>query len=126
MKVQVLGNNCALTSTITKADYDIVARYQPSALVVTNEENEEVFRLGYSSSASITSFGVTFNGTTRAEVPTLLAIVPIESDDPKTAIADLLVPIKHYIDALEESIPQVAQTYRDSQTAIADTIEVVL
>lgn len=126
MKITVAADVFAATSTIKVEDIELLAKYKPEALVETDKDGEEVFRVAYTKGhPSVRSYGVEFGGVSRdgEGFATISGALPDGTKDAKEYLADLFGAAIPHIEKFEESIPAAAEEIRGKKQALMDSIE---
>lgn len=130
MKLKIAGDAYVIESKIKFADFEILAKHNPSALILRDEKDENdvfavVFREG---KPSIQPFAIAFSGVTRDENEYLTLTgalqVGLDAKEAKEYIADSIAPAVEYLKKLEESIPTQAAKVRDERKSLIDSITI--
>jgi hypothetical protein len=125
MKITIAGNAGIVKTTITSADFEAVKKGNPSALKIT-EEKTELFYIGYSQNGgAINSFGIIFNGTSEDGSLSVTIGIPADITDKKEFLVQKLLPVKDYLEKLEETVPEIAAKLRREKAALIAKITVL-
>ena len=126
MKVKVVGDAFVLESSVKVSDFELLKKHKPSALRITDEEGNDVFAVDYSAGkGSISKFGITFNGVSRDEKPTLIytGILPANTANAKEFVADVIAPAYANLKEIEANIAEDAKEVADERKKLVDSIE---
>jgi len=124
MKIAIIADAYALTSSIKAKEIELLKKYNPSALKVCDEEGNEKFSVGYvAGKPSVVGFGITFGGKNADDEVTVTEIIPSGTADAKEFIADRFGAIIPYLKQLEETVPAEAKKVADNKKAIIDSIK---
>ena len=126
MKVKVVGDAFVLESSVKVSDFELLKKHNPSALKIADEEGNDVFAINYvAGKGSISKFGITFNGVSRGEKPTLIytGTLPAGTANAKEFVADVIAPAYANLKELEASITEDAKTVAEERKKLVDSIE---
>ena len=128
-KITITGNAVVITSAVKAEDIKKVAKYQPSALALKNEEKEEIFKVCYrENSNSIGKYGAEFGGVSRDgqgfACITLALNAPADADV-KELIADEFGAALLSLNKVEAQIPSAIQAIDTQKTQILGNITVI-
>ncbi len=116
-----------LTSTLTKADIDLVKKYRPAALKKKDGEGNDIFAVSYvEGHPCVSAKGITFGSES-----TNGGFAMISGDLPENVaegsygeyIADKVGSALVYINEFETSIPAVVTAIRNERNALLGSIE---
>lgn len=129
-KITIVGNAVAIKSSIKMEDLKVVAKYNPNALCLKDEDGEEVFRIGATNGeGSIGKYGISFSSTDSHGYATLtitLQKLGISEDvNVKEVLADTIGAAVGYLNNIEESIASVVDEINDSKNKFMESIEVL-
>jgi len=108
------------------ADLEMVKKYRPSALAITDPETkEETFKVGLGAS-SVNDFGVSFGGVSNDEAKLATATLPIPADveDAKEYVLDKAGLAIANLNKVEAGIAEALKGIRAEREAIAANIKV--
>ncbi len=114
-----------VTSDITKENFDVVKKYNPTACQLLDEDGNVTFAVGYNEGhSSISKVGVTFGQTDgTGKLQAIGAIAPAVGQTEKDFVADAIAPAYEGLKALEEQIANAAAaataTHNDLVASIA-------
>lgn len=115
-----------LTSTLTKADFDLAKKYRPAALKKQNAEGDDIFAISYvEGKPCISANGITFGATSNEG-----GFVMVSGDLPETVeaskygeyVADLVGAALPFVNELETSVPMVVSNIRVERAALLNGI----
>ena len=130
MKITITADAYALTSDLAVKDIELLKKYNPDALKITDEDGNVKFAVGYSEGKpNIASFGVTFGGKTRDEAgkATITGVIPSDvktAEGAKEFVAEKFGSVVAYLKQLEETVPKAAKEVADARKALVDSIVV--
>lgn len=130
MKLTITADAYALTSDLAVKDIELLKKYNPDALKITDEDGNVKFAVGYSEgNPNIASFGVTFGGKTRDEAgkATITGVIPSDvktAEGAKEFVAEKFGSVVAYLKQLEETVPKAAKEVADARKALVDSIVV--
>lgn len=127
MKISIVGNAYAITSTIKHSDYDLLKKHCPEALTITDEEGNDVFSINYNAgNPSVGKFGITFDGISRDDKKTLTltGTIPGTVVDAKEFVADQIGVAMGFLNQMEEELPEVVKSVADSRKQLLDKITI--
>ena len=112
-----------LTSTLTKADIELVKKYRPAALKKQDADGNDLFAMSYvEGKPSVFANGITFGAATANG-----GYAMITGDLPETVpagttygdlIADKVGAALQYVNVLEEEIPAVVASIQSERAAL--------
>ena len=130
MKLTITGDAYALTSDVKVKEIQLLKKHNPSALKIMDEEKNEKFAIDFAEGkSSVSTFGITFGGTTRdangfATVTGTLPQGLNTADSAKEYLADKFGAVVAYLKQLEASIPEAVKKVSDERKALLDGITV--
>lgn len=126
-KINVLGDAVVITSELKADDIALVAKYQPKALILFNEEKEPEFGISIGA-ASVNRFGITFNGVARdGSGKATVTLGYSGSDDPekiKEELADKFGIALANLNKIEKAVPAVLADIQKQKKAVIEAITV--
>ena len=126
--VTIAGNSYVITSAVSLADLEMVKKYRPSALAITDQETgESLFRLGTGTNG-LSDYGVSFGGVSNDDTKLATATLPIPTDveDAKEYVLDKAGLALVNLEKIEGEIAEVLGEIRDERSAIAESIKVIV
>lgn len=127
MKITIAGDAFVITSDIKKKDFDLLKKYKPEVLTITDEEGNDVFSVDYAEGRpSIAKFGITFSGVTRNNTAklTLTSAIPQGIADAKEYVADTIGSVMANIKVIEDRVSTGATEVANERKALIDSITV--
>jgi len=127
-KVTIAGNSYVVTSAVSMANLEMVRKYRPSALAITNDETKEtLFRVGIGSS-SLNDYGISFGGVSNdeAKLATVTLTIPSDVEDAKKYVLDKAGLAFVYLEKIEGEVAKVLEDINTERAAIAESINVVV
>lgn len=131
MKLTITGDAYALTSAIKVSDIELLKKYNPEALTVTDKETKKMlFGVDYiEGKPNVASFGVTFSGKGRGEsegCATVTGIFPshLGTDEAKAFVAEKFGGIVAYLEQFEKSVPEAAKAVTEKRKKLVESITV--
>lgn len=112
-----------ITSAVSKEDFDLLRKYNPSALVLKDKDGNQIFAIGEGNDC-LASFGVTFGGTTAGGNLKYTGTIPADlgKQTPAEYVADLVGCCLDGLKAIEENIPAAATAVRTSRASLISGI----
>ena len=129
-QITITGNAVVITSAVKAEDIKKVAKYQPSALALKDEETkEEFFRVCYrEGSNTLGKYGAEFGGVSRDgegfACITLAFNAPADADV-KELIADEFGAALLNLNKVEAQIPQAVQAIDAQKAQVLENIQVI-
>lgn len=127
----VMGNACVITSSVDLADYELVKKYRPEALVLYKGEGsdkEPVYAVGLTkvSAGSMNSQGATFGPTASAEgKATITLLIDPDEDDVKQMLEDKIGAGLLKLGQIEDSIAAIVEDIHAEQASVRERITVL-
>ena len=124
--VTIAGSSYVITSGVAMEDLELVKKYRPSALTLTDEETKEpYFKVGTGSS-SVSDYGISFGGVSNNEHKLTTATLPIPSDveDAKEYVLDTAGLAISNLRKVEAGISQALTDIRTDRNSVAESIRV--
>jgi len=132
MKIKISGNAFVITSDLSVEDILFVAKNAPDKLKVrekvskdSDEVGNELFAISYNEAhASITGFGIAFNGKTRDEkgLATFTGTIPAGVANAKEFVADKISAVAAYLPELEKSVPKAVKEQKEAREKLLESI----
>ena len=125
-KITVAGDALVLSSKVRLEDYKLIAKYKPSALVLTDEDGDPLFRVSCGTGGDVSEYGVVFPGATREggyACVTMVFRIPEETDI-KDFIADNMGAAIINLEKIENSVPEVLRQIEAERAAVFNKIDV--
>lgn len=129
MKLSIVADAYALTSSIKVSDIILLKKYKPEALRIRDENDNVKFAISYEEGGGcVSSFGITFGGATRDEngYATITGAIPVvlkTTSEAKEYVAEIFGSVVANLKKLEESVGTEAQKIKDEKQALIDSIE---
>lgn len=128
-KVTIAGNSCVITSSMTLADLQLAEKLNPEALILTNEKDDEIFRVSHTeknASGYLNKFGATFGSRANAEgKATITLSLPEGVSNPAEYVEEEYGLALLMISTMEEGMPEVMEAIRADKAAIKEMIQVI-
>jgi hypothetical protein len=125
-KVTIAGNSYVVTADVTMADLEMVRKYRPSALAITDAETSEtVFKVGIGTS-SVNDHGISFGGVSNDDAKLATATLPIPSDveDAKEYVLDKAGLAIASLNKVETGIAAALEEIKAERDTISENIKV--
>ena len=125
-KVTIAGNSYVITSAISMTDLEVVKKYRPSALAITDPETKEtLFRVGTGSN-SVNDYGVSFGGVSNddGKLATATLSIPSDVEDAKEYVLDKAGLAIANLNKVEAGIAEALEEIKAERDAIAGNIKV--
>ena len=126
-RVTIAGNSFVIISTIAMADLEVIRRYRPSALALTDPETRETtFRVD-SGSNSLSNHGISFGGASNCEgrFATATLVIPEGTEDAREYVIDRAGLALANLNTIEEGIAGTIESIRTERDRIAESITVI-
>lgn len=112
-----------LTSTLKKADIELVKKYRPGALKIKDSDGNEIFGMSYVAGKScISKNGVTFGGVNADGFAIVTGDIPEKFPEgtPNAGeyVADLVGAAITYVNTLEADLPAVVTAIKNERAAL--------
>ena len=130
MKITIMANTYALTSTIKVGDIELLKKRNPGALKIKDEDGNDVFAISYAEDKGcVSNYGVTFGAKARGNSGAAMLIGTIPSsaktnEEAKAYVEEVLHVAGVYLSLLEESVPAAAAKVTADKAALMDVITV--
>ena len=126
MKVTVNGNALVLTSDIKAKEIELLKKVNPSALKLKDEDGNDIFAVGLSTSGGINKNGVSFDGKTRDEdeLATVTVAVPAGTKDVEQWVSDTVLPVWDSLTKVSEQITAAGEKYGTDKAALLEVTEI--
>ncbi len=148
MKVKIVADAFAVESSITKEEYDALVKFNPKALSIKDDKENDLFTIEYKEGhPCISSFGITFGGVSRSNtakvvetetksttktttpkvkkpVLTFTGMIPAGINDVKEYVADIIAPAIVFLKQLEETVPVEAKKALADRQSLVDSISI--
>lgn len=127
MKITITADAYAITSKITVDEIKTLKKSNPDALKVKDADGNEKFAVSYAEGKpSITDFGVTFGGKSHDEAgyATITGMIPVGTTNPKEYVADLVAPVKAYLEQVEGAAHDAAVAAKAARKELVESITV--
>lgn len=128
MKIAITADAYALTSSLTKEEVELAAKYNPEALCIKDKESKKtVFSVSYvDGRPSVAPFGVTFGGATRDDKGclTITEMLPKGVTNAKEYVADKFGSVIDNLKELEKTVPGEVKKIKESRKTLIDSISV--
>ena len=115
-----------LTSTIKKADLELVKKYRPEALKIKDSDGNDIFGMSYSAGKPcISKIGVTFGSANADGFAIVTGDIPEKLPEGVNAgeyVADVVGAALNYINVLEADIPAVVEVIKTERAALLESI----
>ena len=125
-KVTIAGNSYVITSAISLANLEMVKKYRPSALAITDPETKETtFKVGIGSN-SVSDYGVSFGGVSNSDekLATATLSIPADVEDAKEYVLDKAGLAIANLNKVETGIAAALDEIKAERDAIAENIKV--
>ena len=125
-KITIAGNSFVITSAISMEDLDIVKKYRPSALEITEPETKEtLFKVGTGSN-SVSDYGICFGGVTNDDkkLATATLSIPADCEDAKEFVIDKVGFALVNLEKIEAEIAETLEDIQAERNSIAESITV--
>lgn len=124
MKVTVMGEALVITLRTTLEDLQKVAKYEPEALKLKDEDGDTVYSISVKGTPGINEFGAVFGAATFDDKK--LAVITMKVDpgeeDIKDYVADKYGAAIGYLNEIEEKLPGVVTAIKEKRERIKDGI----
>lgn len=127
MRITITADAYAITSSMTVEEIKTLRKANPDALKIKDADGNEKFAVSYSEGKpSINAFGVTFGGKSHDDngFATITGIIPAGTSSPKDYVADLVAPVKTYLEQVEAAASPAAEAAKTARKALVDSIVV--
>lgn len=126
MKIKIMGNAVVYTSTAKAEDIKKLQKYQPDVLAMTDEEGNEIFKVGFATIGGYNRYGFTFDSVSRDEngYASLTMCAP-DGENIAEVLADEMTEIFRKVSIIEERIPTAVETVNANREAFINQIEIV-
>lgn len=115
-----------LTSTLKKADIELVKKYAPDALKIKDKDGNDVFGMSYCADKhGVSKVGVTFGGVNKDGFAIVVGDLPAnlpENQKPGEYVADIVGAAIQNINVLEEAIPAVVTDIKTQRAELIGSI----
>ena len=125
-KITIASSSYVITSTVSLADLEVVKKYRPSALEITDLETKEtLFKVGIGSN-SVSDYGVSFGGVSNdeAKLATATLSIPADTEDAKEYVLDKAGLAIANLNKIESEIAEALEGIRIERDIITENIEV--
>ena len=125
MKIKVLGSEVLLVSEHSIEKYQDVEGYNPSALILKDEDGEEYFRVCFDETDSVSNYGIVFDNNR----PSQKAVARLSFADDEEITAETIV--KKYgkvisnLNDIEEKVKFAYEEMRSDIESWAEDIEFI-
>lgn len=128
-KITIAGDAIVITSSLKLEDIKTVEKYRPEALVLLDEDGEQVFRVGTTTGAgNITKYGAEFGSETRDDekkaIMTLVFTCNDKSMSIKEVVADKIGAYVLNLSKVEDNIPAVLGEIKAEKERIMESITI--
>jgi hypothetical protein len=126
-KVTIAGNSYVVTSTVSRADLEMVKKYRPDTLKIVDDETKEVlFRVSIGSD-SVSGFGISFGGVSNDDDKLATATLPIPHavEDAKEYVIDIAGLALTMLEKVEGKVADVLKDIKADHDVIAESIVVI-
>lgn len=112
-EVKIVADKYVVCSTITLENYQKLKRYRPEALILRDEDKNEIFKVKFGSQGGVCKFGVVFDATTNDDnrFLTVTGCIPECYDNNLTK--------EYVIEAVRIALPQLKKI----EDGISSTLE---
>ena len=112
-----------LTSTIKKADLELVKKYRPDALKIKDKDGNDIFGMSFVAGKScVAKNGITFGGVNADGFAIVTGDVPekLPEGTPSAAeyVADVVGAALAHVNALEKQIPEIVTAIKEERAAL--------
>jgi hypothetical protein len=119
-------NTIIIESSLTFNDYQTVRQYDPGALVLQDNDKNEIFRLSYGPTAAFSTTGCQFNDVTTdgilfIQIPTLL---PKKPEDCKKTLDNQYGPALFRLKYVEQQVKDALESLANEIADVTDSITV--
>lgn len=128
-KITIMGDALIVTSDLKLSDYELVQKYRPQALELTEGEGkdaEKLFRVSVGNVGSINRLGATWSGEARdgsGKACITLSVCPCATDVTEW-VSDTYGTALMYINQLEAKLPAVVDSIKGEKAKIKESIVV--
>lgn len=126
MKIAINADAYSLTSELTVEAIKLLAENKSPSLKIIDKDGNEKFAIGYNEGKpSITTFGLTFGGTSHDGngYATLTGMIPEDKrNNPKEYVAKLVAPVKAYVETIEAVAKTAAVDAKTQHEALLASI----
>lgn len=126
-KITLTGDALVIKSAVKMEDWKLVEKYRPESLTITDEEGNQLFKVGLSGTGGISDYGITFTGKTHDEngYATLTQGCKIVTDkDIKEELADYVGSAILKLNELENKIPDIIEEIKSEKIRIMNNITI--
>lgn len=129
-KINVLGNACVITSSLTLEQIKTLEKYRPTALQLTEKDEDgcpvTTFAVSTGAEGKVGRYGITFNEPSRddAKKATVTVMIPNGIADAKSYVADKYGAIISNLNKVEEAYATAAAEVEAERQAILGAITV--
>jgi len=129
-RINVLGEACVITSSLTLNDIKTIEKYRPKALTLYGGEDgkDPLFAICTANSGSINKNGASFNTETHddAKLACLTVIIPagVVTGNVREWVADQMGSAIISLNKLEETLPAILLEIKAEKEAVLSNISV--
>lgn len=129
MKIRLYGSALVFESAVAKEDIETLAKYDPKALTLYNEEKQPVYTIGTAAKGSVGKFGIVFDSESRT--PEKLAVLTcngadVPQENPQGFLADAYGRVVDYVNQIEAGIPAALEAVAAKKAKVSESITVEL
>lgn len=132
MRIAIVGDAVVLTSTLKVGDIELLKKYKPDALKLTDEDGKQIFGVAYESGrGTFSKTGIVFGGTARDGSGYATLTVNLESDGDvdvetlKSTIADMLGDVPTKVGAIESTAPAAVEEIGTARETLINSITIL-
>jgi len=126
-KAAIAGSSYVITSTVSMANLEMVRKFRPSALALTDPDTQETtFRVDIGSN-SLSNHGISFAGTSNCEgrFATATLVIPEGTEDAKAYVLDTAGVAIANLNKVEQNIATVVEAILAERAEIERNITVI-
>lgn len=127
-RVVIAGEAAVFASSAKLGDLRKVQKYNPSSLILTDEDGNEYFRVGVGNKGEIGKYGIVFNTETNdgsGDACITVDLSGADFEDIKSYIAENYGGILANLDKVEAGISEIVGTIDANIAAIKDSITIL-
>ena len=126
MKISIAGDAYVVTSSLAADDIELLAKRNPDALKIKDEDGNEKFSISFvEGKSSLANFGITFGGKSRGEkagLATYTGDIPSGTAGAKEFVAEKIGCVAANLKKLEESVPDAVKEVKAAKEELLKNI----
>ena len=131
MRITINGDAVVLTSTLKVEDIELLKKYKPDALKLTDEDGNQVLAVAYAANrGGLSKTGIVFGGASiDGGYATLTTVLEKEGtfdvETVKEKIADMLGDIPSKLQQIEDAAPVAIADLAAKRATLIDSIQIL-